>query len=485
MFSKEYMSYLLNSKKILIVFISLIFMLLGIVSNSYVAHIINYLFAALLCFVLPGLMFMHVHDKRAVDTYYSLPLRREAILVTSVVFMLAVIYVPYMLSTVISILKHFDYLFDIRVVLPMVGFLALILINSCLFLLANNIFDGAVIVMAYQVFPLIVYMAFIAIGSVFVAGFSEYSISFIQYLSPVMNAAILAYDFAEGKLIVSLVISLIAIAVFSAILYRSYVLRKAERAGTSSTYPLAYPTVISIYTFMIILGFTSNLFQYKDLISAISENIIFYIVIFAIYVSAHFVYRRQFYFDYKMLIFFIASVILSVLICTVLDTTNAFNAAYRQKINKDANYYIYNYYEDEIQDPELKELFDSIYLSDDDGYMITNVRFDDIYTGIDENSLAIIDEYRIKLIDSFNAKRKNKYYYGQCSLNIYNYSDLFDSTSYYYHGSVQLTYKQLLGLAKNPQIKVTFETPERIYRLMPDGDLIISEDFSANPETAE
>lgn len=481
MISKEYLTYLFKSKKVLVVFIALIFMLIGVSTDEYVAELLNFAFATLLCFALPCLLFMYVHDKKAVDTYYQLPIKREALLVTSILFIWIVVYVPYMLSTVVSILKEYSFMLDPGYFASAFGFLALIVVNTYLYLLANSVFDGVVMMCAYEVLPYVFFIVLDTVLSTFVAGFSYSMISWVQYISPVLNAYGLSIgsSYQIDVRIMSGILATIYLLTCGYLLYKSYSVRKVERAGTGSSYPLAYPFIIKIYTFLVVLGFVSSMFDSYSFINAFFNDLFLLVIVFAIYIAAQFVYKRKFYFDWKLPVFFIGTIALSLVLCLVLKYTRGFNLSYSYpKTYENTNVYIYSSF-DENEETELSEYLKSQNVYDGSWYYL-NVNVDKGYTAkYDPEVEEILNRYRNTLIEDFYAKKEDAYFWHHSSMNVYKYTPgiyLFEN-NYFYRGDHELSMKDIFTLAKYPYVDVRVDCDGVIYKIEKDGNLRFVESY--------
>ena len=158
MFSREYFKYLFNSKKYLLLFIFLISLLMVIAgANLEFAFLLQFVFSLLLSFVMPVLVFDHVHDKKAVDTYFSLPLSRKKMLYTGLVFCFAIVYPVLMMAVIAYGIKLKLGLMIIALAFELaIGTLAIILFNTTLYLIGNNLVDGIVMMGAYTFLPLAV-----------------------------------------------------------------------------------------------------------------------------------------------------------------------------------------------------------------------------------------------------------------------------------------------------------------------------------------
>lgn len=481
MISKEYLTYLFKSKKVMVVFIALIFMLIGVSADEFSAELLNFAFATLLCFALPCLLFMYVHDRKAVDTYYQLPIKREALLVTSILFIWIVVYVPYMLSTVVSILKEYSFMLDPGYFASAFGFLAMIVVNTYLYLLANSVFDGVVMMCAYEVLPLVLFIVLETVLNTFVAGFSHSMIGWVQYISPVMNAYGLSIgsSYQLDVRIMSGILATVYLFVCGYLLYKSYSNRKVERAGTGSSYPLAYPFIIKIYTFLIVFGFVSSMFDSYSFFDAFFNNMFLLVITFAIYIAAQFVYKRRFYFDWKMPVFFIGTIALSLVLCLTLKYTRGFNLSYSYpRTYENTNVYIYSSsLENELT--ELGQYLKSQEIYDDSWYYL-NINIDNGYTDrFDPEVEEILNRYRNTLIEDFYTNKEDNYYWHHSSMNVFKYTPgvyLFDN-DYLYRGDHELSLKDIFTLAKYSYIDVRIDFNSAVYKIDINGDLIFVESY--------
>ncbi|MDO4198568.1 MAG: hypothetical protein Q4D13_06245 [Erysipelotrichaceae bacterium] len=487
MLSLDYFTYLFKSKKVMVVFSSLIYLLIAISAADYNASFIIYIYAVVLCFVLPALMFMHVHDKRAADTYYSLPLKRTVILITTILFIWLIIYIPYLVALVIARLRAYSFIFDITYFASGFGLLTLIVVNTCLYMFANNVFDGVVMMIAYEVLPLILHSVLSSFMYAFVAGFSSGMISFIEYLSPVVTAFYLTncFDSSLSIRLYSFISSSAFLIVFSYILYKLYTNREAENANSESSNPLAYPLIIKLYTFLIIMFFTGSCFDSVNVLQCFMDNIFWYVIVFALFVAAHFIYKRKFYFHWKMPAFYIGAIIVSVLFGLICQSTRGFNLSYTY--NRTYKYGNINIYSNSFDYEGLQEI--RAYAKEktgiDDPNIYCNINIDSYgithtYV-IDDEVKDIIDKYRNILIEDFYDKSHDSYRsYTSLYIDCYSsdtYENRYDRnhTSYSYYGIAEISMDDLLKLVSYPYITISLELDYSQYQLMPDGELRLTE----------
>ena len=472
MFSREYFKYLFNSKKYLLLFIFLISLLMVIAgANLEFAFLLQFVFSLLLSFVMPVLVFDHVHDKKAVDTYFSLPLSRKKMLYTGLVFCFAIVYPVLMMAVIAYGIKLKLGLMIIALAFELaIGTLAIILFNTTLYLIGNNLVDGIVMMGAYTFLPLAVYGVFESFVYSFVAGHSLVDESFIRLFSPVYMAAdmlIKGFDVKQISLS-SLIGSLLFIVVFNYLVKRSYIDRALERTGSRSDKLYSYPLVINLYLvimlFIIATFFSMN---YKDLASFFKDYLILYVLLFAVFIAAYFVYERKLYFSYKLPLFYVAVMVVSLLFATVCRDTKGFDLAYRYEKagGKDYcvintwdggnNMEIRNYIHEKSNDPK----FDYINI-----FVEVGSPTHDMDAEMLESTADIIDKYRIDGIENFYDYRN--YDNGNLMIMAEN-----SYRSYSYRLQFTPTLDELLQLAKDAAVKITITTDEYEYELQKDGSL--------------
>ena len=96
MFSLEYFKYLLKSRKYLLLFVFLITLLNILGTRDPKTYLIIQAFLSLaMTFILPLNIFYYIHDRKAIDTFFSIPVSRKALLVTGLVFCVLGVYLPF------------------------------------------------------------------------------------------------------------------------------------------------------------------------------------------------------------------------------------------------------------------------------------------------------------------------------------------------------------------------------------------------------
>ncbi len=475
MFSKEYFTYLFKSKRYLLIFILLIAFLniLGI-GNEDVGLVIQGFLCTVLTYVIPCNVFSYVHDRKAVDTYFSIPVSRKAMLVTGIIFCVLVTYVPfvvtfsfYAVAESIGIVNYVVFLLKILLVA-----FTLVVFNTTLYLIGNNIFDGVTMIGAYSMLPVILLMAIEIFKDSYIAG-GGLDTGFVAYLSPMFISTDLFFDLHEASIVeIHNVAALtVYLVVFAYLLYRSYVLRAVERAGTPSTKIYSYPLVIYLYVFLILFMISSSFnYGYTTLGGFISDMFIVYVMLFVAYVTAYFVYKRKLYFSYKLPLVFIMAALLTLGFCSLARKTKGFGLSNAYDHNdKSGQYILYSHFDDGIP-AQLKEAFKQLDGVDpDDTYLYLTVSVnEDVQkprVEMSDASLALFEKYRKSGIDYFYRDYRN---YGQSStLNIFSSK----GHRYYYGIRESVSYKDLVEFAKDPTVDVILNNNSGEYRLLADGSL--------------
>ena len=475
MFSKEYFTYLFKSKKYLLIFILLIAFLntLG-TSDDYIGLAIQGFLCTVLTYLIPCNVFYYVHDKKAVDTFFSIPISRKVMLITGIVFCAAVAYIPFVVTFSFYAVAEGIGIVNYALVLLKILLVAftLVVFNTCLYLIGNNVFDGVVMIGAYTVLPLTLLAALVVFSDSYIAG-GGFDTSFVAYLSPVAISTDLFFDIMDASMfkIHNIAALILYLVLFAYLLYKSYVERSVERASTPSTKIYSYPLVIYLYVFLMLFMISSSFnYGYSSFSKFISDMFIVYLMLFVVYVVAHFVYKRKLYFSYKLPLVFIIAAMLTIGFTSVARNTKGFGLSNAYDHNDKLGRYILYSYMDRIP-TEVKEALkeiEGVDANDDYLYVAISANEDKGENlprkEISDSSLALFEKYREYGIDYFYKDRKN----GQnTNLNIYG----SDDRHYYYGIKESISFKDMVEFAKDPVVSVILNNNSGEYELLPDGSL--------------
>ena len=502
MINANYLKYLFKSKKFLIGFIFLIMALISVnalihanQSNNY-SLLVNagviFVLGVMLSFIMPCLTFSYIHDKKAVDTYYSLPVDRKQLLTTGLLFNLTITYIPVFLSMLIILLPANLPVGRIAILLlsPLLIYATLSVVNTLFYHTANSIVDGIIMIAAYSVIPLAIFVAISAFTDTFVAGSLFGTYNFAEYLSPIYLSFVLFLNHLnldryypletfDYQCIVILVVMLIIALV---ILYKASVARKAERAGTISTGFFAYRFITYFYTFVCVFGI-GTMFSYDyDLGEYFSSSFFLYLGVFALFVIAHFIYKRKFYLNFRLPLYYLGIIVACIIFMFVARSTKGFGLAYAyEKPNQDTYYTVYqNHYYNPIKLDDIAEWFykqtDGKSLNEDYNYIQLDITSNRTITKpYLQSTIDILEAHRKDSINYFYSGDSRTAEYGETNTNMYIYQnkDRFGNyrKTYHYYGNTPFTLEEILTLAKDTNLTIHIYSFYE-YVLTPDGQLV-------------
>ena len=427
--NKAYMKWLKDSHKNICIFLLVMEIILGFLPvvtegfhhigtatyNTSIAMITIASIAAAV--ILPMFFFRYIHKKNSVDLYFSLPVSRKEQLITTVVFLLITVSGSFLISTLLVwIFCHTDHNFFWQWILMqpwmIYGTLTVILITVCVYALANNIFDGFVMVCAYAALPMVIDMAYESFIGNLVAGHPySSSLDFWEYFSPLWmtghNIAGISTisEFIFRFSFIPVLAIYILVACFG--LNRNFIHRQSERAEQTSDSFLTYPFIGNAYLFLLLLSsvFTS----YSS--TAEPVDVIFCFLLFLCYIIASFVYHRSMKFHWTYLLGYGIALGLSFLIASAGWNSHGFGLADRYRLYTE-KYLVYDY--TMSCDPEDLGKFDDTSDISVDVTMEIPVSQKDQYA----DEIRIMENLRKKEIRKYYRDRNNLTSIG--NLNVYN-----------------------------------------------------------------
>ena len=241
----------------------------------------------------PLVQFSYVHRRSSADRFFALPVSRKKQLITELVFLFGICAAGYLfIMLVLYVLYGIGHMHILRFLLilaaVLLSLLEAVLISSCLYLIANSVFDGIVVCAAYTFLPVLAAIAVTAFHGSLVAGDHGYSSGLSYLLSPAALAFRFISNVHAGEPVswpeVLLGIAYALLACFG--LYRNYAERKTERAEQLSDSLFAYPVIINVYAAAMLFGLACDAVHGKP-------DFILYLILFVIYIIAQFVYKRK------------------------------------------------------------------------------------------------------------------------------------------------------------------------------------------------
>ena len=263
--NKSWFRYLFRNYRIPVIFFAVVFFGIsaiplissGNIHNDYMGSVeVMTVLAGMMTYILPVILFAFVHNRRSSDQLLALPLSRSEQLITNMAFAFTVIFGSFLLTSVLLWLINAIHAVSVTELLVIIGqeaffTLTLLVIHTFWFLIANNTFDGIVMIGSWTCLPLLFLGVISSFVSNTVAGgnFSDTG-GIAMWLSPLaMNIHNLNFALAASDVFYNwgytAVTAIYAIAACYG-LYSQFVKRKSERAGQLSDHPLAYRLIINL-----------------------------------------------------------------------------------------------------------------------------------------------------------------------------------------------------------------------------------------------
>lgn len=360
--NKQYLKYLIRQNRIAYLFFGMLYAgmtlavfiswrgsqdVLGMLNESL---LIASGLGIVLTYILPAVLLSFVHRRRSADLYFSLPIKRSELLITTIVFIIGLIWLYFTVSMTAAFLLAplMDPLRWAKYVLAMGLIIAtLTLYHSALFLVANNIFDGVVMIAAYTFFPLVLFLTVEAFTNATIAGIAGYNLSsgIVELFSPfALGVNLLTSIVRSYQMLIPVSpvgpLLLVLYAVISALaLRKEFVYRQTERAEQVSDGFFSYPFVIHIYAFCILIVLAAH----QPSFFYLQSNLVWYLILLMIYIVAMFVYRRKVQVRLKDLAVYAGGVVLTLLLNYAAWQTHGFGLAdhYRTDVGTNLVYYYY------------------------------------------------------------------------------------------------------------------------------------------------
>lgn len=420
---KDYFAYLMKSRKTAFVFFFAVYFAAGVsplVLNRYTGMSecleICWILSIAISFVLPLFEFSFVHKRKTVDQYFSLPIDRKDMLISELLFMVLMATGYFVVTSLVifAINGTINGLpeFLILELYSIVSIAILLIIHTAIYLFANNIFDGVVILGAYTFLFLLIDVTLAFGVSLLSAGglndemmsvalnfsaaglIGTNGICFIEHI----NSASLYMPAIE-----TIVLPLFYCGIALYCLKKNFIERKAERAEQLSDAFPAYPFIITAYTSGVIFVLCCAM------ISGNGYGILYWILLFFIYVAAEFIYLRKIQITKTLIIRF---ALIAMICCTAAFTgwnTHGFGLADSYNILA-GNQLAYSYYEQVNPD----DLSDWVLTSgNSEGIESGNYVEVSFFIGIPldqrdryEEVIQVLEKNRERAIDDFYSRSK-------------------------------------------------------------------------------
>lgn len=405
--NKNYFRYLFRKHKLTILFMFLVYVIISVLygnSDFKAAAMAGYVLSTILCFILPVLLFHPIHKRSGADQYFALPISRHELLVTSEVFMFLIPAGYFTIASAIGAAVIGTAVipggFAVMLLLAYLGFAVQLLVTSALFLIANNLFDGIVMIAAYTVFPLLTAIALNIFTESLIAGNTWFGEGLWIYFLPIymsiadssssISGAVHALAKNEPINLMYIICLALHGVVSLVLLRKNMILRRSERAEQISDGALCYPAVITAYAAAVMLPVSVDIVR-CSYTSAVIESVL---VLLAC-VIASFIYRRNMTLTWKPFIGFACAALITVGFSDTAWRTKGFGIPENDVIMRDRITEIH--YAGTLHDvPDLVEAEFSISLSAH--------RKDEAAEAVRD----LFEEYRKECINEFYSRRQYK-----------------------------------------------------------------------------
>ncbi|MGI6736879.1 MAG: hypothetical protein ACOX41_06170 [Anaerovoracaceae bacterium] len=287
-----------------------------------------------IAFFMPLPLFSYLHRRRSVDMYGAIPYSRTAQLLTNLAFAYIYAFGTFLLAWLVLLgpARHAGIgaglLVSYLIMMALIC-LTLMLFNSALFTIGNNIVDGVIILAAYTALPLTLLLLLSAFQDNMVPALLDYNSDLAKWFSPLAMSGQITSSLADMSLTKGAVtmfdartiIVLLCFCVVSCLILRSQVLRRSmERAEQVSNSRLAYPLIIPLYALIVLISF----FMSAKSGDSVGLLLLEVVVVFVAYAVGQFIYRRTLRPNRRMLIGFAVCVAASALFTFAAWQTHGF-----------------------------------------------------------------------------------------------------------------------------------------------------------------
>ena len=476
--NKSYLKYLFSSRKFALLFVAVMYLMLcgvpflegadGMNAQLYSSSLaIGMILNVIMVYVLPVLLFSFAHKRRSSDQMMALPMSRKQLLITPLLF-------GFLLTggcwVVTSLLLYFIFatgFVNFTLVLSIIGYglliiLGMLIINTALFLTANNVFDGIVMIAAYTAIPLLVEVGWLVFNATMVAGGDYATISFSGYFSPVymsmcniiqMMDALSTANALQELNITYFLVPLVYVIVACVALVPLFLRRKSERADQLSDGKAAYPVIITVYLFVLLTMVSFWTVETQS----IAATIPYYLLLLLAYVIAQFVYRRSISFHLNIFIRYAICLAAGLGVAFIGWQTSGFGIARNYNYGEPGSNLAYSYYtlaeEGDLSMPKA-------FIYDTDTYV--EVRFD-VKMPVDnlnEDVMKILEKKRNEAIDDFYARTLPDYpanlYINNERYIIEDGSGFYMNDNYYNYSCRPFTVEELQEIDQYTTVYVGF-----------------------------
>lgn len=338
MINKDYFKYLIKQNKKYLILIYVI----GIIIPFWMFNehtptlcttgVLSLVYGLGLSCIVPIYLFSFLQKKKSNILYFSLPIKKESLYLTTSLFsyfatILPVVIYQLITQSIVAYKMNISFSsFILTIILTIVHMFAMNTLITTITLLTQNSVDNFICSFAYIFLPLLIYIALNNCASNIVytmmLGKGNYTRSLnaiLYYLSiPYNGLAQMKYIGLPVTHISSIYWFIISIAL-SFVNYRLFIKRTVEQSETHTKSFFMYPLIIIFGIFAMLLVMYTTDFK---------SNVLTFTIIFMIYLIMYYFSKRKVYFNWKIPTIFILLVVSCIGFSSVYADTKGFHSIY-------------------------------------------------------------------------------------------------------------------------------------------------------------
>ena len=338
----DYIKFLLKKNKrfiilmliTMIIFNPILVSLVGLLNEMSssllnIGKIFNLLLALVSCFIVSSILFSYLNNKKSLDVYHALPIKRETLHLTIYIGGLIILLIPFTISWALALpLNLFingsnilsdlsGYIFAIIPIVTVYSFIIFVQINT------GTTVDSMLYSLLVLFLPFFTYTCFYAYASTLLLGYnSTFDWSLLKYLSPIVSlfTNTINHEVISSKLIINNVYWLfitVILYIITIIIYRKRPTEQAQKPFTNKYFfPLV--SISSIALLQILLYALFYEVTYSETSLNISSLILSILIADVLYIILDTLANRSFKNILKAaLLYFLISIIVIIMIIPI------------------------------------------------------------------------------------------------------------------------------------------------------------------------
>lgn len=338
MINKDYFKYLIKQNKKYLILIYLVGIIIPFwVFNEYTPSLdltgtLSLVYGLGLSCIVPIYLFSFLQKKKSNILYFSLPIKKESLYLTTSLFSYFATILPVVIYQLIA-QGIFAYkmgisigAFILAIIITIVHMFAMNTFITTITLLTQNSVDNFICSFAYIFLPLLIFIALNNCATNIVYKMMLGEGNYTQGLNAILYYLSIPYNgLAQMKYIelhvthISSIYWLIISLVLSFVNYRLFIKCTVEQSESHTKSFFMYPSIIILGTFAMLLVMYTTDFK---------SNVLSFTIIFMIYLIMYYFSKRKVYFNWKIPTIFILLVVSCIGFSSIYANTKGFHSIY-------------------------------------------------------------------------------------------------------------------------------------------------------------